>query len=109
MWSFTTAWKGEKRYVYVLMSVHSKRTSMYSMSTMCPQVMCFRGTNQLEGWHQHYKRGFGYNHASAPLAKALLMDMAHNWTLKMGITHRGDPDFGTFEHYRLEKVCDLVN
>lgn len=78
--------------------------AQYKESGLCAQVMCFRGTNQLEGWHQHYKRGFGYNHASAELAKALLMDMAHNWTLKTGIAHRGDPDFGTFEYHRLEKV-----
>lgn len=70
-------------------------------------MYCLRGTNQLEGWHQHLKRAIGYNSASSRLTLALLMAIVYQWNIRIGIAHRGEPDFGTYRLDVLENVCKL--
>lgn len=70
-------------------------------------VRTVRQTSQLEGFHNPLFHMFGSAGCNCRLGHLLTMDFAFKWNVDRGVEHRGDFDFGHYEHWRMHDVQDL--
>ena len=63
-------------------------------TTSRPKLYCCRGTNALEGFHQHLRRFFSGHSVSPRLGQALIMAFVHRWNSRKDVHVRQRQEFG---------------
>jgi 3'-5' exonuclease len=69
----------------------------YTSSEKNSRLWCARGTSSLEGWHNSLKKVLTSATVSPDTAAKLVVARVVRWNQKMGVSRRGDTEFGTMD------------
>ena len=70
-------------------------------------LRCLRGSNPVEGYHQHIIRSFGAWNAGLRLTDAFLADHRHRWSLRAAHKNRGVHDPGHYDSHLIDQIVNL--
>lgn len=74
---------------------------------LAENLVCYRGSSQLEGLFGHVNRLFDAPRYGPAFADLLLKEFLFRQQVKAGIRNRHDPDFGHFDFSLLERISAL--
>ena len=81
-----------------------RRKSKYS----APCYATIRGTSQLECYHRWLRACIEGSQLAKKNLKLLLAHFNYRWNLRCAIRSRGQTDFGTYSHWKIEQVMRIL-
>lgn len=74
-----------------------------------PRLIAVRGTSQVEGFHPSLHASLSASNIGVRLANCVLRELRYRYNTDRGVDNRGDRDFFTYEHRRIESIKTLCH